>query len=202
MNPNPNELTSPVVRKTQCFTLFDRQRRMLDYYNLPGTMYVSLGKKTAWKDNTNPKISDSYPPNPSETMTEIPELIGMQRINWKKFAKPYTNPTTEQKELKDTVNYKGLYYQTTNDVDYALENGFTTLMIMMNADRDQYFPVGVQFRQVCLIAMVDETEVYLTAEEYNALPANKKGHILTIENFMPLYRQEDQNEKVFIAINC
>lgn len=202
MNPNPNELTTPAMRKTQCFTLFDRQRRMLDYYNLTGTMYVALGKQTPWKDNTDPKISDSYPPNPSETMTSIQELIGMQRINWKKFAKPYVSPTTEQKAHIDTVNYKGLYYQTTNDVNYALENGFTTIIIMMNADRDQYFPLNVQFRQIGLIAMVDETEVYLTAEEYNALPDDRKGHLITIENYMPLYRQKDQNEKIFMAIDC
>lgn len=202
MNPNPSENNPVIPVKTQCFTLWDRQRRMLEYYNLPGTMYIALGKQTPWKDATNPNISDTYPPNPKETMSQVQELIGMQRINWKKFAKPYLNPTTEQKDDKDTVNYKGLYYQTTDDVDYALANEFTTLLVMMSADRDQYFPVSVQFRQVCLLGKVDSTNIYLSADDYNNLSPDKQGNIITIENFMPLSRQDSQNEKFFIAIDC
>ena len=199
MNTNP--VTQTEIRKTQCFTLFDRQRRMLDYYNMDKTFYIAIGKQTAWRSDTDPSISDIYPPNPDERATEIQELIGMQRVAWKKFAKPYLNPTTEEKEEVNTVNYKGLYYQTTNDMEYALANGFTSIMFMLYADRDRYFPANVQFRQVGLIGMVDETSIYLTAEQYNALSASKKGHLLTIENFMPLTRQYDQSEKFLILIN-
>ena len=197
-----NNTTNVTLVNTQCFSLLDRQRRMLDYYNLPGTMYIALGKQTAWVDASDTRISDTFPPSPSESMTSVQELIGMQRIAWKKFAKPYLNPTTEQKEATSTVQYKGLYYQTTNDVDYALANGFTSVLVMTTADADQYFPIGIQFRQVCLIAKVNKTDVYLSAAEYNALASGDKGYIITIENIMPLTRQNSQLEKLFIVIDC
>ena len=202
MNPNPNETTTPVIRKTQCLTLYDRQRRMMDYYNLPGTTYIALGKQSAWSDPNDPQISDTYPPMPNEQATTIQEMIGMQRIAWKKFAKVYVSSKKKKKEDEGTVYYKGLYYETTDDVDYAITNGFTSIMFQMTADRDQYFPIGVSFRQVGVFVELNKTDIYLTAEEYNALSPEDKGHLMAIENFMPLTRQGDQMEKFFALIDC
>lgn len=202
MNPNPDENTQTTIRKTQCLTLWDRQRRMLDYFNMPGTTYVALGKQSPWKDENDPNISDTYPPMPDEKATNIQEMIGMQRIAWKKFAKVYVKPETEQKEDPNTVYYRGLYYETTDDVDYAIKNGFTSVMLQMTADRDRYFPIGVTFRQVGIFVEVGETDIYLTSTEYNNLPAEKKGHLMAIENFMPLTRQGDQLEKFYILLDC
>lgn len=163
MNPNPTVEPKTTIRKTQVVTLWDRQRRMQDFYNLPYTMYIALGKTSEWTDPDDPDISDKYQPMPSETTTQIEEMIGMQRIQWKKFAKVMINPTSDQKDGKglhegnQAIYYKGLYYETTDDLDYAIENEFTSIMVMIQADRDEYFPVSIAYRQVGLYVMVNMT---------------------------------------------
>lgn len=207
MNPNPLAEKVSAIRKTQIITLWDRQRRMIDFYNLPKTMYIALGKTSAWSDPDDPDISDKYQPMPSETMTQIEELIGMQRIHWKKFAKVFVNPTSDQKdgiglhEGNQSVYYKGLYYETTNDLDYAIANGFTSVMVMMQADRDEYFPVNIAYRQVGLYVQVNHTDRYLTYEKFMQLSAEDRGHLAAVENFLPISRQTDQMEKIFIVFD-
>lgn len=207
-NPNPNNPNvKTTIRKTQVVTLYDRQRRMIDFYNLPKTMYIALGKQTPWSDPDDPDISDTYPPMPLETSTEITEMIGMQRIQWKKFAKVFVNPTSDEKDGKglhegnQSVYYKGLYYEVTDDIEYAKANGFTSVMMLMMADRDEYFPVDITYRQVGLYYEVDHTDRYLTYEQYMQLPQEKRGHLAVIENLLPISRQLDQLEKIFVIIN-
>lgn len=200
MNENPSEYRAEEVRKTQVLTLWDRQRRMQNFYNLPKTMYVGLAKTTPWVDENDPDISDTFPPMPDERMTQLEELIGMQRVQWKKFAKPYITPTSEEKDAADTVYYKGLYYKTTNDIDLAIRDGYTAVMLMMTSDRDQYFPVGLSYRQVGLFVEVDHTDRYLDDEQYSQLSEEKKGHLCAVENFMPLSRQLNQAEKHLLLI--
>lgn len=200
MNTDYSEYVATVVRKTQVITLYDRQRRMQDFYNLPNSMYIGLAKTSPWVDPNDSDISDTFPPMPNERMTQLEELIGMQRVQWKKFAKAYVTPTTEEKEASDTVYYKGLYYKTTNDLDTALSEGYTSVMLMMTADRDQYFPVGVAFRQVGLFTEVQSTDRYLDDEQFYQLSEEARGHLTAVENFMPLTRQLDQMEKVLMLI--
>lgn len=200
MNENPSEYVATVLRKTQVITLWDRQRRMQDFYNLPKTMYVGLAKTTPWTDPNDPDISDTFPAMPDEKMTKLEELIGLQRIHWKKFAKAYITPTSEEKDAASTVYYKGLYYETTNDLEYALENGFTAVMCMMMSDRDQYFPVGISYRQVGLFVEVNHTDRYLDDEQFYQLSEEDRGHLAAVENFMPISRQLDQAEKHLLLI--
>ena len=202
MNPNPNQTTTPDLRKTQCITLYTRQQCMLNYFNIPGTWYIGLGKTSAWSDANDPAISDTYPPMPDETSTTLTQLIGMQRIEKKAFAKVYVAPTTEQKKDPDTIYYKGLYYETTEDVDKGISEGFTSIMFYCKADRDRYFPIGVQFRQVGLYGEVGVNDIYLSGNEYNALAQEQKGHLYTIANFSPNTRQADQQETFYILIDC
>ena len=198
---NIEEYTNTVLRKTHVVTLWDRQRRMQDFYNLKGQMFIGLAKTSPWSDPDDPDISDTFPPIPSETQTELEDLIGMQRIQWKKFAKPYLSPTTAEKNADGVVYYKGLYYQTYDTIDEAIENGCTSIIVLMTSDRDQYFPVGVSYRQVGLYANVGSTNRYLDNEEYQALAPKDKGHLVCIENFSPITRQIDQEEKHFILID-
>lgn len=200
MNPNPTTENQPTIRKTHVITLWDRQRRMMDFYNYPKMIYVALGRTTPWKDENDPNISDTYPPMPLETMTQVEDMIGMQRIRWKKFAKVIPNPQSDQKDSEDTVYYRGLYYETTNDVDYAIENGFTSVMLLMISDRDEYFPIGVSYRQVGVYLGVDETDEYLEPEKYMNLAPERRGNLAFVENFMPLTRQGDQMEQHFVLI--
>ena len=200
MNQDYSGYQANVIRKTQVITLWDRQRRMQDFYNLPKTMYVALAKTSPWSDPDDPDISDTFPPMPDETATQLDELIGMQRIQWKKYAKPYITPTTEEKEDDNTVYYKGLYYKTTDDYDTAIAEGFTAIMLMMTSDRDQYFPVGVSYRQVGLYVQVNSTDRYLDDEQFYQLSTEDQGHLCTISNFMPLTRQLDQMEKHLLLI--
>ena len=153
-----------------------------------------------WSDPNDSDISDTFPPIPSETMTELEDLQGMQRVTWKKFAKPYVAPTSEQKDADGTVYYKGLYYETTNDLDYALANGFTAVMCLMTADRQEHFPINLSIRQVGLFMGVNSTNKYLTGQMYAQLSPEDKGHLVAVENFMPITRQADQLEKYFFLI--
>ena len=191
---------APQTRKTQVVTLYMRQLQMQNFYNTPKTMYIGLARTDAWSDPNDPDISDTFPPIPSETMTELDGLVGMQRITWKKYAKPFVAPTSEQKDADGTVYYKGLYYETTNDLDYAIANGFTAVMCLMTADRDEYFPTGITFRQVGLFAGVNSTNIYLDDQEYAQLSTENKGHLVAVENFMPISRQQDQLEKYFFLM--
>lgn len=200
MNDNILEYTTVMQRKTQVVTLWDRQRRMMDFYGLEGTMYIALAKSSSWSDPDDSDISDTYPPIPDETATALDELIGMQRIQWKKYAKPYITPTSSEKDDPATVYYKGLYYKTTTDLDVALAEGFTSVMLMMTADRDQYFPVDISYRQVGLYVQVGVNDEYLDDEQFNMLPEDKKGHLAAIENFEPVSRQLDQMEKFFMLM--
>lgn len=191
---------SAQVRKTQVVTLWQRQKQMQNFYNTEKTMYIGLAKTTPWSDPSNSDISDTFPPIPDEKMTNLENLVGMQRITWKKYAKPYVAPTSEQKDDDGTVYYKGLYYETTNDLEYALENGFTAVMCLMTADRDEYFPTGISIRQVGLYIGVDSTNRYLDNEEYQQLSPTRKGNLVAVENFMPISRQDDQLEKYYFLM--
>lgn len=207
---------TPQVRKTQVVTLYMRQLQMQNFYNsvivspstvgdweetkTTGGVYIGLGKTSPWSDPNDPDISDTFPPIPSETMTELEDLQGMQRVTWKKFAKPYVAPTSEQKDADGTIYYKGLYYETTNDLDYALANGFTAVMCLMTADRQEHFPINLSIRQVGLFMGVNSTNKYLTGQMYSQLSPEDKGHLVAVENFMPITRQADQLEKYFFLI--
>lgn len=191
---------STAVRKTQVVTLYMRQLQMQNFYNTPNTMYIGLAKTTPWQDENDPDISDTFPPIPDEKMSALDSLVGMQRITWKKYAKPYVAPTSAQKDADNTVYYKGLYYETTNDLTYAIENGFTAVMCLMTADRDEYFPVDISIRQVGLYVNVNSTNRYLDNEEFASLTTEDKGHLVAVENFMPISRQADQLEKYFFLL--
>lgn len=191
---------APQIRKTQVVTLYMRQLQMQNFYNTPNTMYIGLAKTTSWSDPDDSDISDTFPPIPSETMTELDDLVGMQRITWKKYAKPYVAPTSEEKDADNSVYYKGVYYETTNDLEYALANGFTAVMCLMTADRDEYFPTGISIRQVGLFTEVNSTNRYLDNEEYAQLSPANKGHLVAVENFMPISRQQDQLEKYYFLM--
>ena len=62
-----------------------------------------------------------------ELITEVEELIGLQRITSYQYAKVIPNPTTLQK--KTGIYYKGLYYSVTDDYEAAVndvKNTFAT----------------------------------------------------------------------------
>lgn len=198
---NLEDYSNTILRKTHCITLWDRQRRALDFIGMDKQMFMGLARTDPWSDPNDPDISDTFPPMPDERATELSQLIGMQRIQWKKFAKPYLSPTTEQKNAPGVVYYKGLYYQTFEDTQAALDAGCTSVMVLMTSDRDYYFPIGVSYRQVGLFVQVDDSRLYMDNAEYEALPAAKKGHLICIENFSPITRQADQEEKHFILID-
>ncbi len=49
-----------VNMKTQVITTYSRQRRMKDFMDIPGTMYMALGKQTPWKSENDQKIDDTH----------------------------------------------------------------------------------------------------------------------------------------------
>lgn len=193
------------VRKTSTLTLQFRQQQMLNFYNLPGQMYISLGKTTPWHDDSNPDISDTYPPVPDERQIVPEELNKCQRIQWKKFALPYTNPTTAQKKASDTVYYKGLYYKTYDSQQDAVAAGCTAVLVLMTADRNEYFPPDISVRQACLITQCKSTAQSITGTDwYNMSPDptanNFRGYLTGINNFSPIARSASQLEKYYFLL--
>ena len=206
---------STPIRKTQVITLYMRQLQMQNFYNsvmvsqegdpapvsgVYKTAYIGLGRTSPWADENDPDISDTFPPIPSEDMTELEEFQGMQKCTWKRYAKPYVAPTTEQKDAAGTVYYKGLYYETTTELDYALANGFTAVMFLMTADSDQYFTTDFAFRQVGLFMDVNSNDPFIPADDYSTMSAADKGHLIAVQNMMPVTRQDTQLEKFYFLI--
>ena len=165
-------------------TLASRQRRMQDFMN-PNLAYrfLAIGRTSPWNDENNPPI-------PSEKMTEIEELIGLQRIDSYKYAKAIPNPTTLQK--KTGVYYKGVYYQVTQDSSIALSEGYTSVLCSITLDRDtvEAIPVDVTFRQVGLYVGVkatpDEIKYGITRAEWDNKIAADKGTLEVVDNRAPL----------------
>lgn len=215
-NLNTAPLVSPYFpagTSTQVVTLKSRQRRMRDFFTLPGQIYLALGKGSAWKDATNPEISDTNPPIPSGNQTFINELIGCQRITWKKYCKPIINPSTAEKNTSvepvrnkggqvvsytdGYVEYGGVYYYCTSDYDQAIELGCTGVMIYTLIEGDTTFPYKVTFRQSGLYVNSTETALYINSQTWNNLSDEKKGTLEIISNWPPHTRYEGAAEEIW-----
>lgn len=219
---------STPVRKTQVVTLYMRQLQMTNFYNsvqiledgapAPAdgkfkTPYIGLGHAdfydetteqltpNPWSDPNDSDISDTFPPIPSETMTELePEFIGMQKCTWKRYAKPYVAPTTAEKDDANTVYYKGLYYKTTPNEEEAIQDGYTAVMFLMTADSDTCFTTGLAVRQVGLFMGVNRNSEFIAADAYSVMSDDDKGHLIAVQNMMPITRQDTQLEKYYFLI--
>lgn len=175
-------------------TLKSRQRRMVDWFNLPLNKYIGIGRTTAWTDDTDPDL-------PDETATELENLIGVQLITGQKYAKeiPDDELTTEKK--LEGKFYKGQYYEVTSDKEYALSHGFTAVMLWTTLDRDTYFPVDVTYRQVGLFVKVNSNAVYMNGTDFNAMLSDYRGTLELIDNRKPQTRQNDQQEELTILVD-
>ena len=180
-------------------TLASRQRRMQDWMNSDlAYRFIAIGRTSPWEDENNPPV-------PDENMTEVTELIGLQRIDSYKYAKVIPNPTTLQK--RTGVYYKGLYYSVTQDSEIALSEGYTSIMVQVTLDRDtvESIPVGVTFRQVGLYidvnATPEEIQYGITREAWlNKLEVDR-GTLEVIDNRAPLSRQDNQMEEIYLLID-
>ncbi len=202
-----------VNMKTQVITTYSRQRRMKDFMDIPGTMYMALGKQTPWKSENDQKIDDTHPPVPDPAQTYIQELIGMQRIQWKMYAKPIINPTTDQKNQHITPiynsgggitgytdgyqEYAGVYYYCTSDYDLAIESGCTCVMVYAFINRDDTFPYNITFRQTGLYVNSTQTSLYLSNQQFNNLKDEDKGHLELICNWPPHTRGMNSSEQLY-----
>lgn len=180
-------------------TLKSRQRRMTDWLKTDlAYRFIAIGRTSPWEDDNNP-------PYPEETQTEVTELIGLQRVDSYKYAKVIPNPTTLQK--KTGVYYKGLYYAVTQDTQVALDEGYTSIMVQVTLDRDtiESIPVGVTFRQVGLYVGVNATPAQIqygiTRAEWDNMLPEDKGTLEVIDNRMPLGRQDNQMEEIYILLD-
>lgn len=175
-------------------TLKSRQRRMVDFFTLPLNKYIGIGRTHAWENENDPDLPDG-------TATELDTLVGVQLISGQKYAKeiPDSELTTEKK-LSGKF-YKGQYYEVTSDKEYALANGFTSVMLWTTLDRDTYFPVDITYRQVGLYTKVNSNAVYISADDFNALLPDYRGTLELIDNRKPQTRQNDQQEELTILVD-
>ena len=173
-------------------TLASRQRRMQDWMNSDlAYRFIAIGRTSPWEDENNPPV-------PDERMTEVTELIGLQRIDSYKYAKVIPNPTTLQK--RTGVYYKGLYYKTTPNEEEAIQDGYTAVMFLMTADSDTCFTTGLAVRQVGLFMGVNRNSEFIAADAYSVMSDDDKGHLIAVQNMMPITRQDTQLEKYYFLI--
>lgn len=207
----------PTMLKTQTITTYSRQRRMKDFYDLPGQMYLALGKQTEWKSDSDESINDVHPPCPDPSQTFINELIGLQRIQWKMYAKPIINPTTDQKNqhvipvynsgggitsyTDGYQEYAGVYYYCTSDYDKAIAEGCTCVMVYAFINKDDTFPYDITFRQTGLFVNSSQTSLYLSNQQFNNLPKDKRGYLELICNWPPHIRSINSNEQMYMLFS-
>ena len=207
----------PNIKKTQVITTYSRQRRMKDFMDLPGTMYLALGKQTAWKSDSDPDINDNNPPAPDPAQMFINELIGLQRVQWKMYAKPIINPTTDQKNQHITPvynsgggitsytdgyqEYAGVYYYCTSDYDKAIEAGCTCVMVYAYVCKDDTFPYNITFRQTGLFVNSTQTSLYLSNQQFNNLAEEDRGSLELICNWPPHSRNMNGSEQFYILLS-
>lgn len=180
-------------------TLQARQRAMSEFISAnKDYRFMAIGRTTPWTDESNP-------PTPSQSMTSVEELIGLQRVDFYKYAKVIANPTALQKRVG--IYYKGLYYSVTQDQSIALAEGYTDVMVGITFDRDAIsaIPVGVQYRQIGLYdsvnATADEIKYGITASQWALKSASDKGILVTVENRAVITRQNDAREVVYCLIS-
>ena len=180
-------------------TLKARQRMMREFMDSSKSYrYMALGKQTPWPVETDPPI-------PDENSQEIEELIGLQRVDYYKYAKVIPNPTSLDKRLG--VYYKGLYYNVTQDWNIAEQEGYTDVMIGITFDRDTLaaIPTNVQFRQIGLFdsvnATADEIRYGITAAQWANKSPEDKGLLVLKDNREVITRQDDQSEQVLCLIS-
>lgn len=180
-------------------TLQSRMRRAHDWMNTDlSYRFIGIGRTSPWSDENNP-------PYPAEDTTEVTELIGLQRIDSYKYAKVISNPTTLQK--KTATYYKGLYYETTQDYNVALEDGYTDIICKVTLDRDTIsaIPVDITYRQVGLYVGVnateDEIKYGITREQWDNKSSEDKGMLEVVDNRGPISRSDDQAEEIYIMLS-
>lgn len=171
-------------------TIWSRQRRMMDWYNLPYEEYMTFGRRTPWPDEKNPPIPTGYE-------TEVEDMIGAVHVEQKWFVKPYTNPTDEEKRF--AILYRGLYYQTFTVPEDAIAAGCTAIMLRVILDAEE-FPLE-DFRQVGLRISVQSTQRIINqieSQEWDKVA--EKGTLEAIDNRKVQTRAEDQQEEVYILM--
>lgn len=180
-------------------TLKARQRQMFEFMDsAKNYRFIALGKQTEWPVETDP-------PEPDYTKQTIDELIGLQRVDFYKYAKVIPNPTSLDKRVG--VYYKGLYYNVTQDRNIAEQEGYTDVMIGITFDRDTIpsIPTGVQFRQIGLYdsvkATADEIKYGISAAQWANKSEEDKGMLVLIDNRQPISRQDDQTEVVYCLVS-
>ena len=89
----------------------------------------------------------------------------------------------------------------TSDKEYALKNGFTSIMVWTTLDRDTYFPVDITYRQIGLFVKVNANAVYIPAADFNAMLKDYRGTLEVIDNRKPQTRQNDQQEELTMLID-
>ena len=180
-------------------TLKCRQRQMFEFMEQEKNYrFMALGRQTPWP------VEDD-PPLPDYTTQNIEELIGLQRVDYYKYAKVIPNPTSLDKRVG--VYYKGLYYNVTQDKQIAEDEGYTDVMIAITFDRDTLasIPTGVTFRQIGLYDSVkatpDEIKYGITATQWNNKLPEDRGMLVCIDNRGAITRQDDQTEVVYCLIS-
>lgn len=187
-------------------TRASKQKRMMQFYNMMkqhSMAYICVAYDDRWTNR---------PVVPVETDTIVENehctILGYQTYENMKFVQVIMNPTEEQKEDPNVIFYKDSYYTAITNPDYALELGYTRLMLTFVLNKDEYFPTtnpdgsAVMFNQLGLYTEVDPASLadtyFISKEDFNNL--SNKGMLEIIDNRSIQSRADDQKEEIYLMI--
>ena len=183
-----------------------KQKRMREFYSMMkqhSMFYLCVAYNSGW---TNKPVT----PLETDTITNNaqPNILGYQTCDNIKFVQVIMNPTENDKNNPNNIFYKDSYYKTISNIDTAINQGYTRMMLTFVLNKDEYFPVvnpdgsAVMFNQLGLYTEVDPGNLpdtyFLTNEQFNSL--TNKGTLELIDNRSIQSRAADQKEEIYILV--
>lgn len=149
-------------------------------------------------------------PIETDTITESTNchILGYQTYESLKFVQVIEHPTEDDKTNPNNIFYKDSYYKSVTNIDTAISQGYTRIILTFVLNRDEYFPVvnadgsAVMFNQLGLITEVDPGSLsdtyFISKENYDKLTT--KGTLEIIDNRSIQSRAADQQEEILMLL--
>ena len=187
-------------------TRASKQKRMKQFYEMNkqhSMFYLCVAYDDRWSNRPiTPLETDIIEEN------DHCKILGYQTCENIKFVQVIMNPTEAEKADPNNIYYKDSYYKTLTNLDEAIAQGYTRLMLTFILNKDEYIPVenpdgsAVVFNQLGLYTEVDPGSLpdtyFITTEEFEQL--ENPGLLEIIDNRSIQSRAEDQKEEIYLMV--
>lgn len=180
-----------------------RMRKFYEMYHQHSLFYICVAYDNRWT---------TRPIAPLETDDIVEndncKILGYQTCENIKFVQVILNPTEAEKADPNNIYYKDSYYKTLTNIDDAIAQGYTRLMLTFVLNKDEYFPVvnpdgsAVVFNQLGLYTEVNPGSLpdtyFISKEDFAQL--ENPGLLEIIDNRSIQSRAEDQKEEIYLMV--